>query len=138
MAVFMRCREGHYDAEHTPVTSHVSSIPERLKEADPRLFVMLNVITQKFEIHISGQRGTTFGCELPYPELDARAIPYVQERLDQDARKVYAEVTAKNKKLNQKKVDAGYDKADYKAKNALLWEDHHPSNPETPRELIAE
>jgi copper chaperone CopZ len=120
------------------VTTNVYDIPERLKEVDPRLFVMLNLETQKFEVHVAGQRGTTLGCELPFDELDARAIDYVRGSMGVDAHEVAAEIKKHNKKLDQTRIDTAYDKADYKGRNAMQWANHHPSKQDVPKELIAE
>ncbi len=75
---WIRCEEGVSDEERIAVTGDVYGICERLKELYDGYFVMLNRKTQKFEVHVRGQR-CTLGCELPFDELDARAIEYVRQ-----------------------------------------------------------
>ena len=74
----VRCEEGVSTRERIAVTSDVFGIVGRLKEIDDKYFVMLNRESGKFEVHVRGQE-MTLGCELPFDELDARAIEYVRE-----------------------------------------------------------
>jgi len=134
------CAEGHYYSGRIPIMSHTLDIPRRMKEIDPRYFIMLNTRTQKYEVHVAGQRGTTLGCELPFDQLDARALEYVRrysvERTDQTIR----EMDRHNERLEQTKLDLTIDRANYKMADAIRYADHHPSKDgeAIPKELIAE
>ena len=75
---WIRCKEGEFDREHIPVTSDALDIVKRIKELDDHYFVMFNRNTQKYEVHVKGQR-CSLGCILPYDGLDARAVLYVRE-----------------------------------------------------------
>lgn len=60
------------------VETNVYSIPERLQEHDPNLFVVFNVKRQKFEIHtLANKDGQTFGMMYPHDTLDGRALVMV-------------------------------------------------------------
>ena len=54
--------------------SNIYDIPKRLEEIDSDLFVCLNKITQRFEVHSLVNRGTTYCFSVPYDELDVRTI----------------------------------------------------------------
>ena len=90
MAIY--CREGEFAPGRIPVTSHVLSIPARLKAIDPNWFVMLNTRTQRFEIHDAAQPEGTLCCALPFDALDARAVEYARcyhvSRLRETAREI--------------------------------------------------
>ena len=56
----------------------------RLKELDPGYLILLNTVTQKFEVHHEAAVGGTLECVLPYDELDERTIRHVrQHRIDE-------------------------------------------------------
>ena len=135
MAV-VRCREGEYAKDRVPVMCTVCGIPVRLKEISPTYFVMFNKKTQKFEIHDSAQPDTTLACELPYDELDARALEYVREhhvsRLDQIA----MEIDAYNDKLVNDATAAHLDTAGQKMKETIRYLKAHESAEEIPEEII--
>lgn len=90
----IQCREGINDEERVAVTGDALDIVERLKELYDGYFVMLNRRTQKYELHVSGQR-CTLGCEFPFETLDARAIEYARrherERIDEYMREMEKE-----------------------------------------------
>ena len=88
----VRCEEGVSTRERIAVTGDVLNITGRLKEIDPDYFVMFNRKTQKFEVHAAGQEGTTLGCELPYEQLDARAIEHVREHHSSRMAAIMAEI----------------------------------------------
>lgn len=75
----INCEEGKNDRDHVAVTGDVMNIVDRIKEIDRDYFVMFNVRTQKYEVHVKGQL-FSLGCELPFDSLDARAVEYVRER----------------------------------------------------------
>jgi hypothetical protein len=133
------CFEGQYAKDRIPVMSNAFSIPERMKEIDDRFFVMFNKATQKFEVHVRGQQGTTLGCELPFPDLDYRALHYVRKHTAKSAREVARQIDIENERADKADVDRNLDRSNYKMKDALLWSDHHPSNETViPKELVTE
>jgi hypothetical protein len=132
------CREGEYSEGRSPVTNNAYSIPQRLKEVDDRFFVMYNRDTGKFEVHVRGQQGTTLGCELPFPDLDYRAIEYVRKYKADRTRANQREVEVFNDKLEQTTMRNTFSKANDKMAETIHYLDHHPSQEDIPKELIAE
>ena len=60
--------------------SNVYLIPERIREIDDKYRVVRNVQTERYELHHLGQyekTGNSFCLVIPYSELDARAVEYV-------------------------------------------------------------
>lgn len=112
---WIRCQEGINDEERIAVTGDALSIVERLKELDERYFIMLNRKTQKFEVHVRGQR-CTLGCELPFDRLDARAIEYVRahdsSRIEELVREMDAEDALRERVRAGKRAEAAERMAD--------------------------
>lgn len=133
------CFEGEYGPDRSPVLTNAYGIPERLKEVDKRFFVMFNRQTQKFEVHVTGQQGTTLSCELPYPDLDYRAIEYLRKYHVSRLFQIAQEIDEYNEKLEQTSVKEALEKPNAKMKEAIVWADRHPSTEEIiPKELVAE
>jgi hypothetical protein len=84
--------EGEYDAVHIPITSDVCGIVDRLKEIDEGYFVMFNRVSGKFEVHHSGQFHDTLACELPFNQLDDRAVQRVRETSIANADRIFREL----------------------------------------------
>lgn len=61
-----------------PVFSHTHDIPERLYDYNPRLFLCLNRVSQKFEVHHLDQPDS-YCFSIKFDELDARVIRHVWE-----------------------------------------------------------
>jgi hypothetical protein len=108
------------------VENHVTDIPERLKaEVDPDFFVMFNPGTQKFEIHKKVEYGVTLELNLPYNELDYRAIIVAQN--SRDVQKVREEIEAHNAKLDDDKKKVLDNEKMCKAKDIYDYAYHHES-----------
>lgn len=129
-------REGEHTKDYIPVMGSVTNIPQRLKEVDPRFFVMLNVRNQTYEIHIRGQEGGTYGCTLPYGTLDARAIEYVKKYSAARTAQTIAEIERCNEKLERDQLSQKLDTAGQKMKEAYRYLDNHESAETLPKELI--
>lgn len=132
------CVEGRHTKEHVPVTSDVYNISERIKAVDERFFVMLNRQTQRFEVHVKGQPATTFGCELPFDTLDARALEYVRKYSAARTQNLARDIAAHNDRLAEARSGKHIENAGYKMREAIMWAENHPSNQMPPEELIAE
>ena len=130
------CHEGLCEHGRVPLTSHVCDIPRRLKAIIPTLFVMIDVFSGRIEIHDSAQRGGTLACVLPYPELDARALTYVQryrrERLEETAR----EIDAYNERLERRALAGHLDRAADRTREAIAYLDRHSQIDRLPKELM--
>ena len=94
----MREHEGVPSKSRSPVLHNVFDIPERLKEIDPRFFVMFNHRTRKFEILTTCKSIIRWQSYSPFEELDARTIDYVRGRMNNDviamARMIEEEMSA--------------------------------------------
>lgn len=62
-----------------PVFSHVSDIPNRVKEYDPELFIVFNAKKQRYEVHSREAGETTYNATLPYKDLDERTLRYIRK-----------------------------------------------------------
>lgn len=60
----------------TPLLTSALSIPERIYEYNPRLFLCYNNVENAFEIHNLDQT-ISFCAKLPYATLDARTLHYI-------------------------------------------------------------
>lgn len=112
---FIQCREGVNDAERIAVTGDALDIVRRIKEIYEGYFVMLNRRTQKFEVHVRGQQ-CTLGCELPFEQLDARAVEYVRrherDRIDEYMREMDREAARQEAERARKLREAAERMAD--------------------------
>lgn len=133
-----RCIEGRFDRDHVPVISHAMDIPVRLKELNGAFFVMLNVRTQKYEVHCADQPFETLACVLPFDQLDARAIQYVREHSAQRLETIAREIEEHNERLAKQKEAELLDKANYKMKETFNYLKDNTKTDRVPREVIAE
>lgn len=134
----IRCREGEYAKNRIPVTGGVYGIPERLKELRDSLFVMYETTCGVYEVHDASQDDCTLACELPYEELDARALLYVREHMRERFEELVAEIDRHNAKLEDAALNEHMDKAGYKMRQAIRYLDQHESADSLPKELIEE
>ena len=92
-------REGEYTRTLIPITGDVCDITGRLKEMDTGYFVMYNRASGKFEVHHREQIGDTLACELPFPQLDARALAWVRETSVQRAEALFEELLRQDQQM---------------------------------------
>lgn len=91
------------------VISSVHNIPARLKMIDKGYFLVRNHRTNEYEVHHSGQIGSTLAVNIPYDELDERTLQRVRETRIEYIDKIIAEMdkqnenieTIQNKKANE-------------------------------------
>ncbi len=122
------CAEGRHTEDYVPVTSDVYSISERIKAVDERFFIMFNRKTQRFEVHVKGQPATTFGCELPFDTLDARALEYVRKYSAARTQSLARDIAAHNDRLAESRHGKHIENAGYKMREAIMWAEHHRAN----------
>ena len=134
----IRCTEGQYSMNRIPVISHVTDIPVRLKELNRAFFVMFNTKKQEYEIHCSDQPFSTLACVLPYEELDARAITYVQEHSAERLEMIVREIDKYNERLVAKAEAEMIDKANYKMREAFNYLKNNSKTDSIPQEVICE
>ena len=132
----IRCREGEYAKDRVPVRTSVYGIPERMKELRESLFVMFNTKTQRYEVHDSTQEDCTLACELPYEELDARALLYVREMRRERTEALVREIEAHNERMVERAHNEHMDKAGYRMKQAIKYLASHESAEQLPKEMI--
>lgn len=134
----MTCHEGQYCENKIPITGGIYDIPQRLKEIDPRYFVMFNKSSQRYEVHVDGQYPSTYGCTLPFDELDARALHYVRENASSRTVDVAREIDRHNEQTDKRREAAFMDKANYKLKEAARYLADNIHTDLIPKELINE
>lgn len=134
----IRCREGEYAKDRIPVVRSVYGIPERMKELRESLFMMFNVKTQRYEVHDSTQTDCTLACELPFEQLDARALLYVREHMRERTEALVAEIERHNEQLEEKSYQEKMDKAGYRMKQAIRYLSSHESAETLPEEMLNE
>lgn len=128
--------EGQFDKGYLPVVTHPCDIPARLKQINPNFFVMFNARSQTYEVHVTGQPGSTYGCTIPYGDLDARALDYVRRYAAHRFEATVHEMDARNERLERQREKAVLDAAGQKMKEGIRYLDRHESEEELPKELI--
>ena len=84
------------------VENHVTDIPKRLQEeVNPSYIVMFNPKTQKFEVHRRGRNDCSLELNLPFDELDSRAIEYALNA--RDISKIRKGIEEHNAKLDEER-----------------------------------
>ena len=73
-------------------------IVKRIKQIDPKYFVLYNLTRHKYEIHYSRSKNT-YELTVPYDNLDARTIDFVLKTRMQNQKKLLEEIENSNKKL---------------------------------------
>ena len=107
-----RINKGDIPRGRILIEDNVFNIPQRLKEIEKGLFVVLNVITQHYELHNEEQEHSTYCLTFPFEQLDSRAIDLTMERLSHRGENILLEIDRHNKaveKSNEKRADDGYD-----------------------------
>ncbi len=73
-------------------------IVKRIKQIDPKYFVLYNITRKKFEIHYTRSKNT-YELTIPYDGLDARTVDFVLKTRIQNQKKLLEEIENSNKKL---------------------------------------
>lgn len=80
------------------------SIPERLHEYDPNMFICFNYLNNEFEVHsLRNRERNTFALSVPFPELDHNLLDLVAMR-DQNRRplkEILREIEQKNEAIDR-------------------------------------
>jgi len=88
------------------INSDPHDISSRIKEVDLNYFIARNYKTNKFELHASNRRGGSLCLVLPFEVLDERTINYARRTRVENATKLFREMEASNKRLEQGKAMA--------------------------------
>lgn len=86
------------------ITSSAYDIPRRLREIDSNLFVVFNVISQRYEIHSLANKGNSFSLNVPFKELDARLENFIRKYdLKRHGNQIYRDMEKHNDRLERSK-----------------------------------
>lgn len=107
------------------IDSNVFMIPQRLKEVDPGYFVVRNHKKKTWEIHHLENGFGTYSLTLPYPELDARAIDWVQKTSRQNSERLIREMERNNELIEVRKKKELDDYVEETAKDIYKYGQHH-------------
>ncbi|HAJ77703.1 MAG TPA: hypothetical protein DCO89_01365 [Clostridiales bacterium] len=80
------------------IKSDVFDIVKRIKNINPKYFVLFNKTREKFEVHFKRNKNT-YELTIPYDVLDARTIDFVQKTRIQNQKKLLEEIEKSNQKL---------------------------------------
>lgn len=87
------------------IKSDLFNISNRIKQIDPKYFVVFNKKRKKFEVHYKRLKNT-YELTIPYDSLDSRAVDFVQKTRIENRKKIMEEIEKSNKLLeveNQRK-----------------------------------
>lgn len=84
--------------KYIEVKNDLFDIANRIKQIDPKYFVVFNIVTKKFEVHYKRAKNT-YELTLPYDALDARAVDFVQKTKVENSKKIFEEMELQNQKL---------------------------------------
>lgn len=93
------------------ITDDLFDIACRLKSVKETYVVYYNKGANRYEVHDTSQRGSTFAFVVPFEELDSRTVDYALKTRVQNAEKLFAEIEADNAKLEKRALDRQVDKA---------------------------
>lgn len=83
------------------IKSDCLCIVERLKEIDPTYFVVLNLDSQKFELHSHAQKNT-YCLTFPFDTLDERALTMTLQTRVQNSDQLFEQMEKENQRQREK------------------------------------
>jgi len=119
------------------IESSVLSIPERLEEYDPQMFVCFNSLLGEYEVHsLRNRERDTFALSIPYSVLDTRLLDRVAQR-DQNRRPlkvILREIEERNEAIDKAKQKRRDDELHCMAKESAnhLFKKHHAMSLNSP------
>ena len=90
--------------KYIKINDNLYDVVNRIKQIDSKYFVLFNIEKKKFEVHYQRAKNT-YELTLPFDELDARAVYYVQKTKIENQQRLYAEMKAQNQKLEKEKQE---------------------------------
>lgn len=75
----------------------VYNISKRIKNIERNYYVVYNTSKQKFEVHNSLQKGTTYCVTIPYKNLDERTLKYVRSTMSTNIDEILEKIENDNK-----------------------------------------
>ena len=91
------------------IQSDTYFICERLKEIDSSYFILFNFENNKFEIHSSMQRGSTYCLTIPYEVLDERTVDLVKKTRANNVDKLIEEIDQENERIQKQREKEAVD-----------------------------
>lgn len=95
-----------------PIQNDLFDIAYRVKEIDSNYYIVFNKIKKRFEVHNSGQKDS-YCLTVPYDELDARTLDFVNKTKIENAEKLYREMDLHNEMVKKEECKKIFDKAMY-------------------------
>lgn len=80
------------------IENDLFDISVRIKGIDQLYFVLYNYKLCRFEVHHSGQRGSTLALVLPFKSLDSRAVSLVARSRSERKTQILTEIEKENKR----------------------------------------
>lgn len=97
------------------IISDVFDITDRIKEIDAGYYAVYNTARHRYEIHNSGQCGSTF-CIVCDTGLDSRVIDKLRKSRIQNIDKILKEIDKNNEILEKNSKKRAYDESSFKLK----------------------
>jgi hypothetical protein len=86
-----------------PVFTSSHSIPERVYEYNPRLFLCYNCVKERFEVHNLDQL-ESYCADLPYKALDARTVRWIwQNDLRMHGKEIFRQLERHEETMEKRK-----------------------------------
>lgn len=85
------------------IKSDLFDISNRIKSIDKKYYIVFNLQNGKYEVHYKRTKNT-YELTLPFTELDARTIEYVQKTKIENQKKLIAEMENQNALLEAENV----------------------------------
>ena len=90
------------------------NICKRIKNIDNGYALFFNTRTKKYEVHNFNQLHGSYCSTLPFNKLDSRAIDYLLETQNKNAKKLFEMIEKNNNKLKNEENAKLKDESDYK------------------------
>ena len=79
------------------IITDVYNISKRIKQIDKNYYIVFNTSKQKFEVHNSNQRGSTYCLTVPYNFLDERTLKLVEATKSENIERILNKIDNENK-----------------------------------------
>lgn len=74
-------------------------INQRLKEIDKDYFLVFNLDSKKYEVHVLGQKGGSYAFTIPYNSLDERTLILARKTRVENMDNIISEIDEENEKI---------------------------------------
>ncbi len=102
------------------VKDDLFGVVKRIKQIDPKYFVVFNHKTKNYEVHNERQpEGNTLALVCPYGGLDLRVVRLVRQTRCERANEVFREIEDNNEKIEKHNAEVITDNAKQRAKEII-------------------